>query len=75
MLKTYRNPKGINCKVKPNLWGEHYAATAGAAKVKGVIDRWKDNTKDALMIRWDGYQKCQHTPDPADRPQHRRTRS
>ena len=44
--------------VKPNLWGEAWAATAGPTKVKGTADRWKDGDKTILMIKWDGYQTC-----------------
>ena len=62
ILKTYRNPKGIKCAVKPALWGEHYAASAGSEKIKGVIDRWKDTSRDGLMIKWDGYNRCQTAP-------------
>ena len=57
IIQSYDDPKGLTFMVKPNLWGESYASSAGPEKVTGVADRWK--TKGTiLMIKWQGYQSC-----------------
>ena len=45
------------------LWGEAYAASAESTTVTGVVDRWADkNDKVVLMIKWEGYGRCQAAP-------------
>ena len=48
--------------MKASLWGEDFAASSDQAKYKGSIDRWFDNKKDTLMVKWEGYTRCQKTP-------------
>ena len=35
ILQSYENPKGINCDIKPGLWGDNYAKTTKDQNAKG----------------------------------------
>jgi hypothetical protein len=62
VLRSKRKVKGIKLEISSKFWGEAYAADTEEPKCKGVIDRWADKDKTALMIRWDGYNRCQRAP-------------
>lgn len=62
ILRSLKSVKSVNCEANATLWGEDFAASSDKAKYKGIIDRWFDNKKDALMIKWEGYTRCQKTP-------------
>ena len=64
ILKSKKSVRNIEVEISCLLWVEDYAASCDVLDqvCPGVIDRWQDNSKTVLMIRWKGYNRCQAVP-------------
>ena len=62
IINSYRKPTGIKLQIDAGFWGEDFSASAVKASFTGVIDRWQEKDKKVLMVKWEGYNRCQAAP-------------
>ena len=62
ILRSLDSVAGVVVQIRAELWGEAYAAEAEKPEWQGIIDRWSSAEKDALYIKWEGYNRNQLTP-------------
>ena len=62
ILQSYNKPKNIRLEISSYFWGEEYATGAEHPSCKGIVDRWFDQEKTILMVKWEGYNRNQQAP-------------
>ena len=63
IILSLKSVKGVRLEVSAALWGADFAETADQDEYTGLVDRWMDpKEKTTLMVRWEGYNRCEQAP-------------
>jgi len=62
ILRSQKNIKGVVVRVKAQAFGVEWAAEqAGQATFKGIIEKWCNEEKTAMMVLWEGSPRRKRT--------------